>query len=129
MCPASEIIRSTAGIHLIGDLRNCSAISAFRQDAEALRLQCMELVRNAGLTALGSYFHGFDGGGVTGIVVLAESHLAIHTWPEDRYVTLDVFVCNYSRDNTEKAEWLFAAVTALFQPETPVRQVVLRGDA
>lgn len=116
-----------AGIHLMGDLRNCAAMTDLWHDAEALRRRCVELVGSVGLTSLGSYFHAFDSGGVTGVVVLAESHLALHTWPEERYVTLDVFVCNYSRDNTEKAYHLFAAIAALFEPHAPAPQVVYRG--
>ena len=45
---------------------------------------------------------------------LAESHLAIHTWPESRRVTLDVYVCNFTEDNTAKAEQLFDALTLAF---------------
>jgi spermidine synthase len=41
--------------------------------------------------------------GVTGTVLLAESHLAIHTWPETGSVTIDVYVCNFSADNSGKA--------------------------
>ena len=50
------------------------------------------------------------------MVVLAESHLSIHTWPEKRFVTLDVFVCNLNCDNRAKARQLFATLVALFQP-------------
>lgn len=127
MHPAPGPLHPAAGIHLMGDLRDCIALTSLWHDAEALRGRCVELVGHVGLTSLGSYFHAFDSGGVTGVVVLAESHLALHTWPEERYVTLDVFVCNYSRDNTEKAHQLFAAIAALFQPHAPAPQVVYRG--
>ena len=49
-------------------------------------------------------------GGITGTILLAESHLAIHTWPERAGVTLDVYVCNFTADNTGKAEQLFEAL-------------------
>jgi S-adenosylmethionine decarboxylase len=73
-------------------------------------------VAAAGLTVVGDYFHQFPGGGVTGTVVLAESHLAVHTWPESNYVTLDVFVCNMSCDNRAKARQLFDALVLAFLP-------------
>ena len=74
----------------------------------------------AELTAVGSLFHSFgEGGGVTGVVVLAESHLSIHTWPEAGYVTLDVYVCNYSTDNRPKAQQLFDDIQAAFSPADP----------
>ncbi|MFN4195262.1 MAG: S-adenosylmethionine decarboxylase family protein [Thermosynechococcus sp.] len=76
---------------------------------------------------LGELFHQFgEAGGVTGAVVLAESHLAIHTWPEKRYVTLDVYVCNYSQDNRGKAQALFDQLVAVFDPELPRTQCVER---
>ena len=53
---------------------------------------------------------------VTGTVVLAESHFALHTWPEIRGVTLDVYVCNFSADNSALAHGLFAETIAAFTP-------------
>lgn len=78
------------------------------------------LACEAGLTVVGDYFHQFgDGGGVTGVVVLAESHLSVHTWPEKRYVTVDVYVCNYTTDNRAKAHRLFDDLLSTFQPADP----------
>ena len=56
---------------------------------------------------------------MTGVVVLAESHLSIHTWPEAGYVTLDVYVCNYSTNNRPKAEKLFETILTAFNPADP----------
>jgi S-adenosylmethionine decarboxylase len=48
----------------------------------------------AGAHVLHSHFHGFgDGQGVTGVVLLAESHISIHTWPEDGFAAADIFMC------------------------------------
>ncbi|MEM6327148.1 MAG: adenosylmethionine decarboxylase [Bacteroidota bacterium] len=52
-----------------------------------------EACRAAGATVLGARFHQFQPEGVTGIVLLAESHASVHTWPEAGLVTLDVFTC------------------------------------
>ena len=67
--------------------------------------------------------------GVTGVVLLAESHLAIHTWPELGGVTLDVYVCNYGADNSGKAEALMAALITAFAPVTVSRQRLMRAAA
>ncbi|HWI38538.1 MAG TPA: S-adenosylmethionine decarboxylase, partial [Burkholderiales bacterium] len=69
------------GLHLIGDLTGCRCDPQLLLDGEAFRAKCVEMVEAAGLTTVGVSFHQFDGGGFTGCVVLAESHLAIHTWP------------------------------------------------
>jgi S-adenosylmethionine/arginine decarboxylase-like enzyme len=65
--------------------------------------------------------------GVTGTVVLAESHLALHTWPEVAGVTLDIYVCNFSGDNSGRAHALFADVIAAFGPGTLETKEVVRG--
>lgn len=68
-------------------------------DAEPLRRVASweallpEACRAAGATVLGARFHQFEPEGVTGIVLLAESHASLHTWPEAGLVTLDVFTC------------------------------------
>ena len=51
-----------------------------------------------------------------GTVLLAESHLAIHTWPEKEFVTTDVYVCNHLHDNGDKALNLYSAMRAYFKP-------------
>ena len=70
-----------------------------------------------------------DAGGVTGVVLLAESHLAVHTWPELSAVTLDVYVCNFGGDNTAKAERLLAGLEQAFGAQATTRHRVLRGEA
>ncbi len=64
---------------------------------------------------------------MTGTVVLAESHLAIHTWPETGDVTLDVYVCNFSRDNGDCARQVYARVIAALEPSERVEHEVTRG--
>lgn len=116
------------GLHLIGDLHGCACDPGFLCDQNGLERMCSEWVTKVGLTIVGRCFHQFGtGGGVTGVVVLAESHLSVHTWPEAGYVTLDVYVCNYSGDNREKAEALFAGLMAVFSPVRRHVQRVERG--
>jgi len=79
--------------------------------------------RDAGATVLGSRFHQFEPDGVTGIVLLAESHASVHTWPEAGLATLDVFTCG-SLDSD-------AVVARIREAISPVREritVVHRGD-
>lgn len=120
--------RKAPGLHLIGDLHGCRCDARLMHDAAHLQDFCQRAVADAGLTTVGSLFHSFgEGEGVTGAVVLAESHLALHTWPEDDYVTLDVYVCSYSCDNSAKAEALFAALQQAFQPTDPHLHRVVRA--
>ncbi len=115
------------GIHLLGEWYGCPADMPEMLRAEPLRALCVKAVETAGLTIVGDRFHQFEPQGVTGAVILAESHLAIHTWPEIGSVTIDVYVCNYTADNTKKAEALFQALEARFQPEHARFQAIRRG--
>ncbi len=105
------------GLHLTADLGGCDPTLAVMTDVVALRTLCSGAAGAAGLTAVGECFHVFDApGGVTGMLLLAESHLAVHTWPESGSVTLDVFVCNQSADNRDRAQALLHALTQAFAP-------------
>ncbi|MCH2222284.1 MAG: adenosylmethionine decarboxylase, partial [Dechloromonas sp.] len=121
------------GLHLIADLHDCHCTPSLLLDAPELEIYCVSACQRHGLTVVGRLFHAFqntDGqaAGVTGTVVLAESHLAIHTWPEIGAVTLDVYVCNFSGDNSARAQALFAEVLARFEPARIERHAVRRGQ-
>ena len=92
-----------------------------------MRELCRRAVDESGLTIVGDRFFQFEPHGVTGTVLLAESHLAIHTWPEAGFVTVDVYVCNYTTDNTAKAERVFKALEAALKPSRKRFQAMLRG--
>ena len=120
------------GLHIIADLYNCQKSDLLFSSAK-LRELCVNACKNAGLTVLGDHFIQFDGadgtqqGGSTGAVVLAESHLAIHTWPERDGATLDVYVCNYTCDNTGKAEAVYKALIKALKPGDVLVERIQRG--
>ena len=60
-------------------------------------------------------------------MILAESHLAVHTWPELKAVTLDLYVCNFSQDNSAAARTAFDGLLAVFSPQRVVRREIQRG--
>jgi len=116
------------GLHLTGDLLGCDPARAEMTDPAALRTACLAAVAAAGLVQVGELFHRFPApGGVTGVVLLAESHVAVHTWPEIGAVTLDVYVCNVGADNSARAETLFAALADAFRPRDVERHALARG--
>ncbi len=120
--------RRMDGVHLLGEWYDCPAHTPEFNRAEALREVCLKAVEASGLTAVGELFHQFDPHGVTGAVILAESHLAIHTWPESGFVTIDVYVCNYTTDNTDKAQKLYEMIKAVLKPARTHFQKILRGN-
>lgn len=118
------------GLHLTADLSGCAPDGRWMVDASALAAGCRSAVAEAGLRAVGELFHAFEpaGAGITGVVLLAESHLAVHTWPELGTVTLDVFVCNRSADNRQRAQRLIDSIVRGFAPAN-VRHQRLERDA
>ena len=115
------------GIHLLGEWYDCPLDVPEMTDAAPLRALCLRLSEESGMTIVGDRFHQFAPQGVTGTVLLAESHLAIHTWPEHGFVTIDVYVCNYTTDNTSKAERLFRAMQDALKPKRTKFQSIHRG--
>ncbi|NOZ87011.1 MAG: polyamine aminopropyltransferase [Deltaproteobacteria bacterium] len=79
------------GTHVLLDLYGCD--SSFLDDLDFLRKTSLEGVRLSGATIVGDYFKKFQPQGVSGVVVIAESHLSFHTWPEFSYIALDYFTC------------------------------------
>ncbi|NYT35405.1 polyamine aminopropyltransferase [Allopusillimonas soli] len=121
------------GLHLTADLYLCACDSALLINANTLADLCRQHTLDAGLTLVAEKWHTFpdfqgEPGGVTGMLLLAESHLALHTWPERGGITLDVYVCNFMEDNSAKAEQLLEALVAAFMPGTIQRERLLRGD-
>jgi S-adenosylmethionine decarboxylase len=86
---------SYSGVHLLADLHGCSHLADAAVVAEALR----GAAAAAGATLLELRLHGFGPGlGVTGVALLAESHISIHTWPEHAYAAVDIFLCGDRHD-------------------------------
>ncbi|MES0490348.1 MAG: adenosylmethionine decarboxylase [Leptospirales bacterium] len=104
------------GIHILGDFYDVSGGGLEMVDSSKLESFCESKVAAVGLMQVGKLFYQFPGSGVTGVILLAESHVAIHTWPEKNYLTLDIYVCNVSQTNTEKAKQLYDYFYELFQP-------------
>ncbi|RYX94060.1 MAG: S-adenosylmethionine decarboxylase proenzyme [Comamonadaceae bacterium] len=121
------------GLHLTADLHKCRCDAAWLTDAVQLGDWCIKAVQAVGLQPVNQLFHTFpatgDGpGGITATVLLAESHLCVHTWPELRSVTLDVYVCNFGGDHSAKARGLMFALVDRFQPEWTEQRSLDRGD-
>jgi S-adenosylmethionine decarboxylase len=120
------------GLHLTADLHHCRCAAAWLLDAQLLGVACRDAVHAAGLQAVGELFHSFPAtaqgpGGVTATILLAESHLCVHTWPEQAAVTLDVYVCNFGADHSAKAQQLLDSLVALFMPGHTQQHCLQRG--
>ena len=123
------------GLHLTADLAGCPtgpALLASMTEPDALRALCIAAVDRSGLQRVGERFHGFapEHGaprGVTGVLLLAESHLAVHTWPELGRVTIDVYVCRRHADHSAAAQSLLDELIDAFAPAQVERHALQRG--
>jgi S-adenosylmethionine decarboxylase proenzyme len=82
------------GKHLLLELQGCS--EEVLDNVSFLREAMMAAASECGATVVGESFHQFSPQGVSGVVVIAESHLFIHTWPEYGYAAADIFTCGNS---------------------------------
>ncbi len=122
------------GLHLTADLHDCRCAGQWLVDATSLAAVCRKAAIAAGLHPVGEMAHAFPSraqgqgdGGVTAAILLAESHLCIHTWPELKAVTLDVYVCNVSSNHSAAAHSLVEGLIALFQPARREQHSLTRG--
>lgn len=112
------------GIHIFGKFINCKNEKSLYSKKQ-LKKYIVSAIKEAGLTPLGGYFYKFKKGGVTGMVLLAESHVAIHTWPElDNSLTVDIYTCNFSKNNDEKAKKTLELLANNFLPEKIEKEII-----
>jgi S-adenosylmethionine decarboxylase len=89
---AGAVVYQPAGTHVLADLSGIDAEKL--RSCEALERLLRAAAEAAHAHVLHSHFHGFgEGQGVTGVVLLAESHISIHTWPECGFAAADIFMC------------------------------------
>ncbi|MFH0958010.1 MAG: adenosylmethionine decarboxylase [Pseudomonadota bacterium] len=99
------------GIHLLIELCSCSRQKLDDMDyLERIMAQAAEV---AGATVLKTAFQNFNPQGVSGVVVIAESHLTIHSWPEYGYAAVDIFTCGTKVDPWKAASFLREELEAL----------------
>lgn len=87
-----KVIKKSLGVHLLVELEECDL--KLLEDFAGVKRTLLDAARVSGATVVDSVFHKFNPMGISGVVVIAESHISIHTWPEHRYAAVDVFTCS-----------------------------------
>jgi len=100
------------GKHLLVELNNCD--HKMLDDINFIKEVMLAAANASGATVLGESFHQFSPQGVSGVLIIAESHLTIHTWPEHGYAGADIFTCG-TRVQPEKAA---EVIIARMKPKT-----------
>ncbi len=109
------------GYHFLMELKDCK--KEILNNVDFIRTTMERAAVYADATVVNTVFHKFSPHGVTGIVVIAESHLAIHTWPEYDYAAVDVFTCGDREMCLKAIQYLEEA----FEAEQSTIQEVQRG--
>jgi S-adenosylmethionine decarboxylase len=98
------------GRHLLLELKICN--EEVLDDVSFLKECLNEAATKCGATVVGESFYHFSPHGVSGVVNIAESHIAIHTWPEHRYAAVDVFTCGSTVDPEKAAKLIIERLEA-----------------
>lgn len=99
------------GRHMLLELFDCNPEAI--NNLDVVKTAMVEAAKRAQATIVDVVFHEFNPFGISGVVVIAESHLAIHTWPEYRYAAVDVFSCGDSLQPEVAAKYLVEQLGAV----------------
>ncbi|MGB0897671.1 MAG: adenosylmethionine decarboxylase [Psychrobium sp.] len=113
-----DCVVTNTGQHLIADFYGASQLN----DIELMEDALTRAAEIAGATLLHVHIHTFVGGGITGVALLAESHISVHTWPELEYAAFDAFMCGDAQP--EKAITLLESI---FTPSRVELKNIARG--
>lgn len=116
--PATD---NALGTHILLELNNCPAQLLLEQDA--LESALVQSADAAGATVVKPVFHQFSPHGLSGVVVIAESHIAVHTWPEHNYAAVDIFTCG----DPAIASRIQGEIETRFAPAQATAQRLSRG--
>ncbi|WP_157314147.1 adenosylmethionine decarboxylase [Chitinibacter sp. GC72] len=117
--PASPCL--PLGRHLIADFQGCQG--AVLADPALIEQAMLKAALAGQATVLQQHFHHFGvGQGVTGMLLLMESHISIHTWPEHGYAAIDLFMCGAAN-----ADAALSVLAQALQPQQQSQQVLARG--
>jgi len=106
------------GLHVLLDLEGCP--EELLSDVASIKTALRKAAELAGATIVGEAFHSFNPPGVSGVLLIAESHLSIHTWPTLGKATLDVYTCGEKFDAEAAADLLAQFLEADRQQRTEI---------
>ncbi|TFZ06809.1 S-adenosylmethionine decarboxylase proenzyme [Ramlibacter henchirensis] len=116
------------GLHLTADLYQCRCDEQWLTDAQQLGAWSCQAAEAVGLAVERAMFHVDEGGGASAALLLSGSHVCLHTWPQQRGVTVDVCLAHAQEDFSAKARGLMFALVQRFQPEWTEQRSLDRGD-
>ncbi len=111
------------GRHILVELYRCD--KEILNSVDLIREIMLKAAVDCGATVLGESFHRFSPQGVSGVVVIAESHISIHTWPEHGYAAADVFTCGTTVNPEIAANVLIEELGSKNHTSTEIKRGIL----
>lgn len=108
------------GRHILAEIYGCD--SQILDNKDYIQKIMVEAALKAGAEVRESIFHKFSPAGVSGVVIISESHLTIHTWPELGYAAVDVFTCGNSINPWDACDYMTEALNAKNMTATEVKR-------
>ncbi|WP_316798046.1 S-adenosylmethionine decarboxylase [Pedobacter frigidisoli] len=105
-------MKYSPGLHILSEFSSSKNIQLSNYSDSKIFFD--GLIKENQLEKVGEVYYDFPNGGFTAVICLTESHLSIHTWPEFKLATFDIFLSNYQKDNTEKVRSIYKDVLIYF---------------
>jgi S-adenosylmethionine decarboxylase len=128
---SSKSLRRDAELNALGrqvllELKDCNP--EVLNDLEFLRSCLRDTAEQIGATVVGESFNQFSPQGVSGVIIIAESHICIHTWPEYGYAAVDVFTCGHTIDPVQAVKPLVEKLAPKDHSFTELKRGVLQNN-
>ena len=114
------------GTHIIADFYQCNFSKFDNRPILDIQKDISTMIIKNDLQELGNYYHFFGPQAISGVISLSESHLTFHSWPEYKYLSLDIFVCNFNKNNKKNALSLYQDLINYFEPKKIRRKILSR---
>jgi S-adenosylmethionine decarboxylase len=108
------------GYHYLIELYDCNA--SLLENCDTTKKILHEAVKKSGATEIGQVFHQFAPHGISGVILISESHFSIHTWPEKKYAAIDLFTCDASLQIKNTYKYLISAFSAKSSSITEIKR-------
>ena len=115
-----EMNKMNVGRHLLGNLHGCPV--GLLETVAPIKEIMHRTVLEAELTSVGEIFHQYEPVGVTGVILISDSHFSIHTWPEYELAAVDIFSCSEEGD----PERAFDILCKYLSPKKVDKQLIIR---
>ncbi|MES2774872.1 MAG: S-adenosylmethionine decarboxylase [Bacteroidota bacterium] len=112
------------GTHIIATLQTTA--TELLESFEGCQSVINDLVATFQLSNLGDIYHNFSPAGFTAVVCLSESHIAIHTWPEEGKINLDIYLSNFERNNDGTVQQILDRLVSYFRATITANQILIR---